>query len=204
MYGVPVMKLKLLLVGLWLVLMGGVYSATSPATKTETDKSAAATGPMVSASQAAKMESVVNGILKGAESVSGPGEIFRFINGQEQIKADERETTLSGAITSAKEANFSIVCYEEGKIVAATDPSLIGRTAEEFKAGDGRTVLSLVVDTLRKKKETGEGDRALVTYEERSGNVSNKVAIYALGRNSFTKFGKGDKKYVLLLVAPIA
>jgi hypothetical protein len=65
-------------------------------------------------------------------------------------------------------------------------------------------VLSLVVDTLRKKKETGEGDRALVTYEERSGNVSNKVAIYALGRNSFTKFGKGDKKYVLLLVAPIA
>lgn len=186
-YGVQPMKLKLTIAAFAISL------ATIVATEKATKKVEA---PTISKQQADQMEQIVNDILAGAKGVSGPNDIFRFVNGQQQINADQRETTLSGAITSAKEAKCSIICFQNGEIVAASDPTLIGKKND--------ALLKLVVDELKKSPN----DRALITYEKREGRISDKEAIYALGRNSFTYSdgydAKSGPKYVLIMIAPIA
>ncbi|MCX7344025.1 MAG: hypothetical protein NT128_07815 [Proteobacteria bacterium] len=191
------MKLKLLLIGLALSV-ATVVAATKPA---KTGKAAVQekAAPTVSKQQADKMERAANDILAAASGKSGPEEVFKFVNGQKQTEATDRSDQLSDAINSAVENGLKIVCYKESKIVAATDSSLIGKEAGDFKTSDGRTVLDVVVDGLRKSPN----DRALVTCEKVSGNVSDKEAMYALGRNSFP-FGKEEGKYLLMVSASIS
>ncbi len=198
------MKLKLLLIGLALsvaTVVAATKHAKAGAPKV-TEKAAPA--PTVKDTQVAEMQSITDGILAGAKSVSGPWEVFRFINGQEQINADKRETPLSGAITLAKAKGYTIVCYENSKVVAATDPSLLGKDASEFKASDGKIVLDLVVENLR----NSSGDRAVFTYETPGTTLvngkpsSHSLVVDAIGRKSFP-FPSSADKYLVMVYGPI-
>ena len=199
------MKLKLLLIGLALsvaTVVAATKHAKAGAPKV-TEKAALA--PTVKDTQVAEMQSITDGILAGAKSVSGPGEIFRFINGQEQINADERETTLSGAVTRAKAKGYTVICYENSIVVAATDPSLLGKNASEFKTSDGKTVLSLVIGNLQ---QAGKADRAVFTYETPGTTLvngklsSHTLVVDAVGRNAFP-FPLSADKYLIIVVGPI-
>lgn len=198
------MNLKLLLIGL-VVSVATVTAATKPASVKEQAK--AVVPPTVKDTQVLEMKSITDAILAGAKGVSGPQVVFNMIKGMNQINAIERETPLSGAITSAIEKGYTIICYENSKVVAATDPTLLGKDASEFKTTDGRTVLDLVVSNLQ---ASGKDDRAFFTYETQSSDapmVNGKRAAHtlvadAIGRNSFP-FPLSKDKYLLMLVAPI-
>ena len=196
------MKLILLLIGLALSV-ATVVAATKPA-KTVT-KSTEKAAPTVKDTQVTEMQSITDGILAGAKGVSGPWEVFKVIDGQPQVEAAERETPLSGAVTRAKAKGYTIICYENSKVVAATDPSLLGKDASEFKTSDGKTVLELVVSNLR---QAGKDDRAVFTYETPGTTMvngkltSHTLVVDAVGRNAFP-FPRSADKYLIIVLGPI-
>lgn len=205
------MNLKLLLIGL-AVSVATVTAATkseAPAQKKSPAKeqAKAVVPPAVKDTQVLEMKTITDEIIEGAKSVSGPQVVFNMIKGMNQINAIERETPLSGAITRAVEKGYTIICYENSKVVAATDPTLLGKDASEFKTTDGKIVLDLVVSNLQ---ASGKDDRAFFTYETQSSDapmVNGKRAAHtlvadAIGRNSFP-FPLSKDKYLLMLIAPI-
>lgn len=196
------MKMKLLLIGLAVSVATVVAAAPKKAaTKAVAQEKAA---PTVKDTQVAEMQSITNGILAGAKGVSGPWEVFKVIDGQPQVEAAERETPLSGAVTLARAKGYTIVCYENSKVVAATDPSLLGKDASEFKTSEGKNVLDLVVSNLQASKD----DRAVFTFETPGTTLvngkptSHSLVVDAVGRKAFP-FPLSADKYLIMVYGPI-
>jgi hypothetical protein len=191
MYGVPIMKLKLLLIGLALC-------TTAATAKTLAKVTAQEKAPVVSDVQVKEMHRIMNVITKG--NLSGPEELFKIINGQ--IQTTERELPVPGAVTEATEKGYRIICYQEGNdnIVAATDPTLINTPASDHKANDNQVVRDKAIEELKRSKS----DEAAFTYVVKQNTETlmvngkptthNRVVV-AKGRNSFD-FPRSEKKFL--------
>jgi hypothetical protein len=158
----------------------------------------------VKKSQVAVMQAIADALLKGAESLSGPEELFKVISGDFNQTAAERSTPILDAVRMANEGKYRIVCYKEGsdEIVASTDPLLIGKHADEYKTLSGKSVRNKAIEAVRASGK----EQAVFTYalESKADVMVNgepivqKRVVLAIGRKGFP-FQNAELKFVVTI-----
>lgn len=165
----------------------------------------------ISEAQFSSMRDIMHQITDA--KINAPGsvqELFNTINGatgQYQSNIGS-ESPVQGAVTGALQKGFHIVCFQEGddKVLASTDPTLLGKLITEVKTSGGELVRDLAVNNLR---ASGDKDEAGFTYEQSSNDgvlVDGKTVpgkrfiAYVVGRKVFKSFAS-DKKFLAMIIA---
>lgn len=157
--------------------------------------------PEVGEKQADEVANFAKELIEAAKSVSGPSQLFQYLNNQNNNTDSPLEivTTISATTAGNK---YRVICFQEDSdaVIASTDPTLLNVSLSHTALRDN------AIDALRK---TTDKKQAVFTYETTSSTIvdgkptTKKSVAAVIGKKAFTNFAADEKKFVVVIVGDI-